>query len=226
MVAKLVGKLRGCGELDGAGAHFPGCPVDADNGIGILHLRADGGAIGHPPRHHVVHGPCAGDAGCDGQRVRPFVHRGHGVALAGIVVRLGGVLDFLPHEKHFRVLDGDGSRGRLRLSRHRGRPGVEGPASGERPGQLHGPFLGDGDAGVRDVAALHGLQRLVDGDPCGNVGAAQGLYEGPAFQGDGGTGRAGRRRGALVPSGQFGEEPFAGAGGVFHSFAVTDQFLA
>ena len=103
--------------------------------------------------------------------------------------------------------------GRLRLSRHRGRPGVEGPASGERPGQLHGPFLGDGDAGVRDVAALHGLQRLVADDPCGNVGAAQGLYEGPAFQGDGGTGRAGRRRGALVPSGQFGEEPFAGAGG-------------
>ena len=47
-----------------------------------------------------------------------------------------------------------------------------------------------------------------------------------SFTGDGGTGRAGRRRGALVPSGQFGEEPFAGAGGVFHSFAVTDQFLA
>ena len=215
MVAKLVGKLCGGGELDGAGAHFPGCPVDADNGIGILHLRADGGTVGHPPRHHVIHGPCAGDAGRDGQRVRPFVHGGHGVALAGIVVRLGGVLDFLPHEKHFRVLDNYGSRGSLRLSCHSGRPGVEDPASGEGSGQLHGVFLGDGDPGVRDVAALHSLQRLVDDNPYGDVGAAQGLYEGPAFQGDGGTGCAGGRRSALVPSGQFGEEPFAGVAASF-----------
>ena len=75
MVAKLVGKLRGCGELDGAGAHFSGCPVDADNGIGVFQFIADGGAVGHPPRYHVIHGPCAGDTG-DGQRIRPFVHGG------------------------------------------------------------------------------------------------------------------------------------------------------
>ena len=144
---------------------FPVVPSMRTTESVCLHLRADGGAVGHPPRHHVVHGPCAGDAGRDGQRVRPFVHGGHGVALAGIVVRLGDVLDFLPSKEDLRVLDDDGSRGSLRLSPHRGRPSVEDPASGERPGQLHGPFLGGGDADVRDVAALYGLQRLVDDDP-------------------------------------------------------------